>query len=473
MFSMPRLVLLGSTLVCTLAGAQQTQAGADKSKALEREFKAAVAAYDSGGFREAESLLEKLRVEAPKSFEVHELLGLTYAAQSKDAKAVEEMQTAVRLQPKAAAARTNLATALMRVGRPEQAKSAYLEALRLDPQDYSANHGLAGIYLQASDIADALPLLEAGQRARPDAYDNEYDLALAYLLTGRLKDSRALAAELVKQKDAGEVHNLLGRIDEKEGAFVEAANEFAAAARMDPSEDNLFIWASELLLHRTYVPAIDVFTEATKRYPKSPRLFIGLGMALYSRGEYEGAMKALLAAADLNPRDPRCYLFLSKAYLSSPQQAEDVIERFRRYSELEPSNGLAQYYYALSLRNGRRLETPEVEFGKVEALLRRAIALDGDLAEAHLQLGILYADEHEYERSLPEYQRALQLNPNLQDAHFRLGRYYLHAGEKDKAQSEFDVFKKLQSEHHAEEDKAKAEVQQFIVSSQTSLTSQP
>ncbi len=57
-------------------------------------------------------------------------------------------------------------------------------------------------------------------------------------------------------------------------------------------------------------------------------------MALYSRGKYDEAVKALLTAADLDPSDARCYLFLSKAYDSSPNQAEDVIQRFRRYAEL-------------------------------------------------------------------------------------------------------------------------------------------
>ena len=42
-------------------------------------------------------------------------------------------------------------------------------------------------------------------------------------------------------------------------------------------------------------------------------------MALYSRGNYDVAVKSLLKAADLNPSDPRCYLFLSKAYDSFAQ----------------------------------------------------------------------------------------------------------------------------------------------------------
>ena len=59
-------------------------------------------------------------------------------------------------------------------------------------------------------------------------------------------------------------------------------------------------------------------------------------MALYSRGKYDEAVKALIAGADLIPSDARCFYFLSKAYDSSPNQAEDVIQHFRRFSELQP-----------------------------------------------------------------------------------------------------------------------------------------
>jgi tetratricopeptide (TPR) repeat protein len=80
-------------------------------------------------------------------------------------------------------------------------------------------------------------------------------------------------------------------------------------------------------------------------------------------------------------------------------------------------------------------------------------------------LGILYADQHQYAKSLPEYTRALELNPNLPDAHYRLGQYYVHAGQKDRAQQEFQTFQQLQAHHQAEVDKERAEVRQFVYSS--------
>lgn len=464
-----RLVIAGFLLVGATFAAAQDNPG----NLLERQFQSALSQYNAGNFADAAAQLEKLLPRAPKSFEAHELLGLVYAAQSKNQQSIEQLKIAVSLKPDSAAARTNLATGLLRSGKSALAEEQFRKALTFEPNDFQANHNLAEFYIQAGKIAQALPLLEKARQINPSSYDNSYNLAMAYFLTGRLGDARQLIRSIAQQKDTGELHNLLGQVEEKDGKFVQAANEFETAARMDPSEDNLFVWGSELLLHRTYEPAIQVFQHATQRFPDSPRLWIGLGMALYSRGRYEESIKALLSAADINPTDPRCYLFLSKAYLSSPNQADAVIQRFRRYAELQPGNALAQYYYAVSLWKGKRSEASSINFQQVESLLQKSIALDGTLAEAHLQLGILYADQHEYAKSLPEYTRALELNPNLPDAHYRLGQYYVHAGEKDRAQQEFQTFQQLQAHHQAEVDKERADVRQFVYSSQSASTTRP
>jgi tetratricopeptide (TPR) repeat protein len=440
---------------------------------LDRDFKSAVAEYNAGRFGDAAAQLEDLLPHVPNNFETQELLGLAYAAQSQDKKAVEHLEAAVRLKPDSAPARENLAASLLHAGDHEAAGAQFRKALELEPRNYDANHNLGEFYIQSGKIADALPLLEVAQRINPSSYDNGYDLAMADLLTGRQDKARQLVQSLVKSKNTAELHNLLGQIDEKDGKFVEAANEYQTATHMDPSDDNLFDWGSELLLHRTYEPAIDVFEQASQRYPNSPRLKVGLGMALYARGKYDEAVRALIAAADLNPSDPRCYSILSRAYDISPNQAEDVIARFRRYSELQPSNALAQYYYAMSLWKGKRAEDSTVDLETVESLLKKSIDLDPALTEAHMQLGNLYADRHDYAQSIPEYLRALELNQNLPDAHYRLGTDYVHAGQKDLAQKEFAVYQQLRAQHLAEDDKARAEVQQFIFTSKTSTSMKP
>jgi tetratricopeptide (TPR) repeat protein len=445
----------------------------DKGQGLDRDFQAAVAQYNAGKFAEAAAKLESLVQTVPENFEVHELLGLVYSAQSQDAKAGEHLDKAVRLQPDSVPARTNLAANLVRMGKLDPAELQFKKAAELDPQNFDTNHNLGEFYVRVGKLPVAAQSLERAQRIDPASYDNGYDLSLAYILTGRFSDGRALIHDLLRRKNTAELHNLLGELEEKDGHFVAAENEYEAAAHQDPSESNLFDWASELLLHRTLDPAVKVFQEASERYPKSPRLLIGLGMALYSRGNYDEAVKALLKGADLNPSDARCYLFLSKAYDSSPSQAQEVIQRFRRFSELEPGNAKAYYYYAMSLWKGKRVEDPELDLHQIESLLKKSVTLDPSFPEAHLQLGNLYSAQNKYGDAIPEYLRARELNPDLADAYYRLGQAYVRSGQKDRAQNQFQAYQRLRERHLADLDKQRAEIRQFVLSEKDSSSAKP
>jgi len=444
-----------------------------RGHALDREFQAAVALYDAGKLDEAAVMLEKLAREVPQSFEVQELLGLVYSAQSQDVKASEHLEKAARLQPDSVAARTNLAANLVRTGKLDAAQQQFQKAVELDPKNFDTNHNLGEFYVRAGQLSKATRYLENAQQIDPSSYDNGYDLSLAYITTGQLSEGRRVLHDLLKRKDTAELHNLLGELEEKDGQFVAAENEFEAAAHEDPSESNMFDWASELLLHRTLGPAVDVFRKATERYPKSARLMVGLGLALYSSGNYDEAVTALLKGADLNPSDPRCYLFLSKAYDSSPSQAQEVIQRFRRFAELEPNNAKALYYYAMSLWKGKRAEDPDVDFHQIEALLKRSAALDPAFADAHLQIANIDSAQNKYQEAIPEYIRAKELNPDLADAYYRLGQAYMRTGKKDLAQQQFHTYQGIRERHLAELDKQRAEIRQFVYGAKDSPAEKP
>jgi Flp pilus assembly protein TadD len=452
-----------------LDGACQSGAGS----AFQQRFKAALEQYQTGHFTQAAAALEALRQQAPRSFDVQELLGMAYAAAGQDAKAVAALRSAAQMMPGVPEAHTNLAASLAKTGATAQAGEEFQKALALEPGNYTANHNLAEFYLQTSKVAQALPLLETAQKLNPAADDNGYDLALAYFLAGRNEDARRQIAALLARADSGELHNLLAQVEEKQADFVAAGNEFGIAAHLDPTESNLFDWGSELLLHRAYGPAADVFQQASIRYPASMRLVIGLGIAYYSRSQYDEAVKTLLAAADMNPADSRCYPFLARAYESSPTQNEAVVDRFKRYAALQPKNAKAQYLYAVSLLAKVRGDGSGASTVEIETLLKRALVLDSSFVDAYVTLGKIYADRHDYALSIPEYEHALALNPNLSDAHYRLATDYVHTGQKNRAQTEIALYQKLREQHLAELDKEKAEVQQFVVSAKDTHEGQP
>jgi Flp pilus assembly protein TadD len=434
------------------------------SDTADRRLQSALAHYNSGAYAAAQQELESLERDSPHTFDAQELLGLVYSAEGQDEKATARFEEAVRLKPDSGPARNNLATNLARLGKTSSAEKEFEKVVELEPASYDANHNLGEFYVAKGDIAAAVPYLEKAQAANRAAYDNGYDLALAYQKTRRLREAESEIRELLKQKNSAELHNLLADVEEQSGNYIVAVNEYEVAAHADPSESNIFDWGGELLLHQTWGPAIQVFSAGLKRYPDSPRLSVGLGLALYLQGNYDDAVKALVKATDLNPSDPNTYYFLSKAYDQSPSQAYEVIERFRRFAELRPNDSRAALDYAVSLWKGKRSDTSEAYLDEIESLLKKSVALDPSSSEAHLQLGNLYSQRKQYSQAVPQYLAALKLSPSLPDAHFRLGQAYVHLGKPDLAQKELQLHQQLYERELAENDKQRAAIKQFVLS---------
>lgn len=225
----------------------------------------------------------------------------------------------------------------------------------------------------------------------------------------------------------------------------------------DASEDNLFDQGNRLLLDQRLDPAIEVFERGTQRYPHSTKLAIGLGVALYARGRYDKAIKALCAASDLSPSDPRPYLFLARIDEGLTAGSDEVTKRLERYFRLQPQSALAHYYYAMDLWRSRRNSLEQIE-----SLLKSAISLDPTLAGAHLALANAYAEDHNYAGAIPEYQQAIKLQPDLTDVHYRLAQAYSRGGQEKLAQQELELHERVRKEHVAEFDRYRAEVEQFV-----------
>ncbi len=337
------------------------------------------------------------------------------------------------------------------------------KAVQAAPRSFAANYNLGEFYIHSDRLEAGIPYLENAYRVDPTHYANAYDLALAYLGTRNYGAARSQIDSMLRRQDAAELHNLLGEIEERAGNYLVAAREYERAARLEPSEKNIFDWGLELLTHQTLEPALEVLRAGAQRYPRSSQLLVGYGIALYSRGQYDDAVEALLRAADLNPGDPRPYSFLAQVYSVSPAQAGAVTDRLRRFAELQPNNPQALYSYALALWKGRREEgRPAIE-GEVESLLKKAAALDPRFAGPHLELGALYAGRKEYSEAIREYEQAIQLNPDLPDAHYRLGQALARSGDQARAQEEFQTYERLHKQQVANRERQRTEVQQFVL----------
>jgi tetratricopeptide (TPR) repeat protein len=317
------------------------------------------------------------------------------------------------------------------------------EDLQANPESFEANHRLGKFYLSMGRPEDGIPYLEMAEKLRPGDSSNGYDLAMAYLRTQRAARARDLLQELIRQRNSAELHHALGEVDEALGSSASAVEEFRLAATMTPSEKNILDWGNELLLHGVIEPAADVLKRGVALYPNSLPMYVGLGIAFYSANSYEAAVEALCHASDLDPSDPRPYIYLGKVYSVSVAHADEVTRRMIRFMETNPDNALAYYYGALTIWKSSRGADHSPDMPRVEALFRKSITLDPRLADAHLQLGIFYSDQHRDEEAVQELQAAARLNPDGPDAHYRLAQVYLRLGEKERAEEELQLYEKL------------------------------
>jgi tetratricopeptide (TPR) repeat protein len=345
----------------------------------------------------------------------------------------------------AGAAQTPASTAAR---KPTPAESAaveqrLLEAVRRSPDSFDAQYQLASLYLQRGKLQTALPHLERAREIDPSHYASGHDLALTLLELGRLDEARAQIARMMGERETAELHNLLGNVEERARNFVGAAGEYQRAAHMAPTEEHLFDWGNNLLQLRAFDEASQVFTAALARHPQSARLHVGLGIAEYSRGQYEGAIKSFCEAVDLAPADPRPYEFLGEMYGVAPALGGEISGRLAGFVKAHPRNALAHFHYAMSLWKGQPDQSEPADMRRVEALLRRAVTLDPTLAKGFLQLGILFSEEQRYAEAIPDLRRATQLQPDQAQAHYRLAQAYQRTGQKALAAKELQLFQRL------------------------------
>jgi tetratricopeptide (TPR) repeat protein len=260
-------------------------------------------------------------------------------------------------------------------------------------------------------------------------------------------------------EDVANTHARLAEAAESDGRPLDAVREYQRAADLQPNEAHLFGWGADLLLHRAFEPAIEVFTKGHKLYPDSVRMLLGLSVATYDQGAMEQGKRLLLEACDLNPADPTPYLFLGTILQTEKIEPPGWAERFKRFAELHSENALAHYYYAVALS---KYETAPKSSTIIESELKRAVEIDPQLGNAYTQLGILCVQREDYSGAISFFQKAIQTTPLADEAHYRLAQVYRQRGETEKARKEIELFKQISEQRKSEAERERYKIQQFV-----------
>jgi len=156
--------------------------------------------------------------------------------------------------------------------------------------------------------------------------------------------------------------------------------------------------------------------------PKSAPARNLVGLALYKKGDMEGAVEQYHRALDLDPRYPEAHFNLGNAY-----------ERLRRLKDAESCYLEAirhQRKFVLAHYNLAHLYSLTDRRGEAMAEIRICLEHDPQFLLGYVLLGRLAYDAGDFETAVANLGRARELDPLTKELRVLLGNAYLQSGDE-------------------------------------------
>jgi Flp pilus assembly protein TadD len=170
----------------------------------------------------------------PNDYVAHSSLG-QLLLQNRPAEAIPELQAALQLKPDHVIARTNLGTALIKIGRPNDAISVLRTALKLDPNHVPALVNLGIVQMRVGDLAAARACFEHVLRLQPKRADIHSKLGVLLHATGQTSAAIEHCRQAVRlTPDDAEAHSTLGLVLLESGDANGAVGYLREAVRLQP-----------------------------------------------------------------------------------------------------------------------------------------------------------------------------------------------------------------------------------------------
>jgi len=285
-------------------------------------------------------------------------------------------------------------------------------------------------------------------------------LQVGAVLTGRVTqhgDQLTIHADLVNSSDGSELWGdqyvrKLADITQLQGEITHdvsnrlrvklTGNEeqkITHAATTNPEAYRLYLEGRQAWYGRTpegLKKSIELFQQAIAADPKYALAYSGLadtysvapsyGVGLTSKQGIALGLDASQKALQLDDSLPEAHT--SRAgVLSMAWRWSEAEQEYRRALELNPNNGTAHYFYAMSYL------IPQKRFDEAADHLHTALALDPLSPIINTNYAMLLMEMHRYAESKAQFEKALARDPNFPPAHYKLSQLFAAQGDFNQA----------------------------------------
>lgn len=286
----------------------------------------------------------------------------------------------------------------------DRTNAIFQKALSLAGNDVETIHQIANFFAASGQVAQAIPLYLRVLSLSPEHPSVREKLAYSYIQS----DQRAKAVaelEAILKADPAKVYayEMLAQIYEQEKQFDRAVVNYEQVLLLTPNQPSAYQRVAELFAGPLKRPdkAIDVLTEARRRFSDLPGFAYLLARALTIAKRYDEALAAY-----------------EQASIEAAQMQDSLL------------NGGFYFDWGAAAERGGRIE-------KAVELFRRCLRMEDSpevVAQASNYLGYMWVDRNENLEEAGELiRRALQIDPQNGAYLDSLGWYYYRTGKYDKA----------------------------------------
>jgi len=323
------------------------------------------------------------------------------------------------------------ASALLAVGRVEEARRYIEQALSLAPDNVQAVALQSVIAVVQNDKERALMLAQRAVDADPRSATAL--IALSYAQQANFDLDGALRSLLRATEVAPENSLAWARLSEMRLSFGDldkALDAAHTAVELNPALSRTQTVLGFACLAQADIPeALAAFEKAVELDQADPLARLGLGLARIRQGYLEEGRREIEIAVSLDPNQSILRSYLGKAYYE--EKRDDLSsEQYGIAEELDPNDPTPFFYDAiLKQSTNRPVEAlhdmqKAIELNNNRAVYRSRLLLDEDLAARSSSIARIYSDLGFQRLALVEGWKSVNTDPTNYSAHRLLADTY-------------------------------------------------
>ncbi len=346
---------------------------------------------------------------------------------------IDSAWRAAQAAPKDAAVSGALGMVLSAYGQSEHARTCYLRARLLDPQDFRWPYYEAVSLSDLGRTEEAIEVMKDALALRADHAEAQLRLA-GWLAASQDPAQARLLYETVLSSDPrrAEAHLGLARLLMSRGDAQTAVPHLRAALDSDWQIGEVHYTLSRALralgdptgaeqhatLFRRFegrrLHLIDPLVMAVMELNLGDKPHLTRANWYLERGQLGGAAAALEQALAINPDNPPARLDLMEVYARMGRQALAAAQYGAAIAQA-PNDPESHLRWA-------RLQRQALDYAGAATTFARALALQPERPDILAELGFVLEQQRHTDQATERYREALALDPHLSAAHAGLGR---------------------------------------------------